>query len=70
MGSVKPISDLRRVDGEILKLLGHRYADGLVYFGEVGERPVFERAVRLGLISREGYLTRDGRTAVARYALE
>jgi len=64
MGSVKPIANLR-IDEAVRKLLGHRYADGLVYFGEAGERPVFERAVRLGLISREGYLTRDGRTAVA-----
>jgi len=58
------------IDGQVVELLGHRYADGLVYFGAAAERPVFDHAVRLGLVSRDGYLTREGRAMLARAAVD
>ncbi len=58
------------IDEDVLELLGHRYADGLVYFGDSAEHTVFERAVHLGLVSRDGYLTPEGRAIVARHGAE
>ena len=56
-----------QVDQALLQLLGHRYGDGLVYLRDDGERRLFERAIRLGLINREGYLTPAGRSLIARF---
>lgn len=53
-------------DQAILQLLGHRYGDGLVYFRDDGERRLFERAVNMGLVSRDGYLTPAGKSFLAR----
>jgi hypothetical protein len=54
------------VDQAILQLLGHRYGDGLVYFRDDGERRLFEQALNLGFVNREGYLTPAGRSLIAR----
>ena len=56
------------IDQDIIQLLSHRYGDGLVYLRERAERSLFDRAVRLGLITREGYLTPVGRAVLARYS--
>ncbi len=56
-----------QVDEALLQLLGHRYGDGLVYLRDDGERRLFERAVSMGLVSREGYLTPAGRSLIARF---
>ena len=55
------------VDQAILKLLGHRYGDGLVYLRSDREERVFHEAVRLGLVSSEGYVTPRGLSVLARY---
>jgi len=55
------------VDRAILKLLGHRYGDGLVYLRDDSEQRLFHEAVRLGLVSPEGYVTPQGLSALARY---
>jgi len=57
-------------DPAMLRLLGHRYGDGLVYFGDTAERRVYHLAIRLGLVSTEGYLTPEGRSLLARNAKE
>lgn len=56
------------IDRDIIQLLSHRYGDGLVYLRERTERSLFDRAVRLGLITREGYLTPTGRAILAGYS--
>ncbi|MDX1528104.1 MAG: hypothetical protein R3337_05715 [Gammaproteobacteria bacterium] len=56
-----------QVDPALLQLLAHRYGDGLVYLRDDGERRLFERAVNLGLVNREGYLTPAGRSLIARF---
>jgi hypothetical protein len=56
-----------RVDPALIQLLAHRYGDGLVYLREDGERRLFEQAVNMGLVSREGYLTPAGRSLMARF---
>ncbi|MFQ5464263.1 MAG: hypothetical protein ACE5E5_16770 [Phycisphaerae bacterium] len=59
-----------QTDPAMLRLLGHRYGDGLVYFGDTAERRVYHLAIRLGLVSTEGYLTPEGRSLLARNAKE
>jgi hypothetical protein len=54
------------VDQEILNLLGHRYGDGLVYLRNDSEEQLFHEAVRLGLVSSEGYVTPRGLSLLAR----
>lgn len=55
------------IETALLRLLGHRYGDGLVYLGDDTERGLFAQAVTLGFINREGYLTRAGRSLLARH---
>ncbi|MCP5151054.1 MAG: hypothetical protein H6983_06630 [Ectothiorhodospiraceae bacterium] len=56
------------VDPDLIGLLAHHFGDGLVYLAGPDERPVLARAVRLGLISDDGYLTAAGRALLARHA--
>ena len=55
------------IDPAVVQLLGHRYGDGLVYLSDAGERGAFQRAVLLGLVSAEGYLTPAGMSVLARH---
>jgi hypothetical protein len=55
------------VDQAILLLLGHRYGDGLVYLRNEREQKLFHEAVRLGLVSSEGYVTPRGLSLLARH---
>jgi len=55
------------VDQAILELLGHRYGDGLVYMRNDTEQELLDEAVRLGLVSSEGYVTPRGLSLLARY---
>jgi len=51
----------------MVRLLAHRYGDGLVYLRGQEERELYEKAKQLGLISKEGYLTPAGRAALSGY---
>jgi len=53
------------VDQAILMLLAHRYGDGLVYLQSDREQSLFDEAVRLGLVSTEGYVTPRGLSLLA-----
>jgi hypothetical protein len=55
------------VDQAILMLLAHRYGDGLVYLCSDREQQLFYEAVRLGLVSAEGYVTPRGLSLLARH---
>lgn len=44
----------------IARLLDQRFGDGLVYLREAADRDVLRRAIQLGLISADGYLTTSG----------
>lgn len=55
---------------ELVEVLEHRFGDGIVYVPKEGgsaARRNFVRAVELGYISEDGYLTRKGRALVARH---
>ena len=68
--SPQHISNSDQSDSAIVQLLGHRYGDGLVYLRDRSERTTFDKAVSLGLVSREGYLTPKGRSLLARRHLD
>ena len=55
------------VDREVMKLLSQRYGDGLVYLHEPAQHPHYERAVHLGLVSADGYLTAAGQSLINRH---
>ena len=57
------------VDSEIAKVLEHRYGDGLVYLPKHQPESLFELAKQRGFIDQEGYLTRKGRSLLAKYEL-
>ena len=48
------------VDQAMLSLLVHRYGDGLVYLRNDREQQLYREAVRVGLVSPEGYVTPRG----------
>ncbi|MCI0400951.1 MAG: hypothetical protein L0Y67_08375 [Gammaproteobacteria bacterium] len=52
---------------QIAQILQHRYGDGLVYLPKSAPRAVLSRAVQLGFVDADGYLTRKGRLLLARY---
>lgn len=56
-----------QVDQALLALLAHRYGDGLVYLRDDAERRLFDQAISMGLVDREGYLTPAGRSLIARF---
>ncbi len=55
------------VDQAILELLGHRYGDGLVYLHNDRDQQLFDEAVRLGLVSSDGYVTPRGLSLLAHH---
>ncbi len=59
-----------RVDSEITGLLTHRYADGLVYLGDARELGAYRKAMSLGLINAEGYMTPAGRSLMTHFDSE
>ena len=59
--------DCGGIDQAVIRLLGHRFGDGLVYLRDATERRVFQRAVSLGLVSREGYVTPAGLSLAHRH---
>ncbi len=65
-----PRNNAHDVDPAIVKLLAHRYGDGWVYLRGAEERKLYARAVGLGLINRDGYVTREGRELIAHYGEE
>ena len=54
------------IESALLELLDRRYGDGLVYLREDEERGLLIRAIRLGLVSPDGYITPKGQAALAR----
>ena len=48
------------VEVDLVALLGQRYGDGLVYLRGGNDHAVLQKAIDLGFISDDGYLTPSG----------
>lgn len=55
------------LEPEIAKLLEHRYGDGMVYLPKQQPQMLMELAKTNGFVDQEGYLTRRGRSLLAKY---
>lgn len=53
----------------IARLLARRYGDGTVYLPSGVPRKLLETSIELGYVSRDGFITREGRMLVARSAV-
>lgn len=54
-------------EAQIATILQYRYGDGLVYHPRHKPKSLYKQAIQSGYIDTEGYLTRKGRTLIARY---
>lgn len=52
---------------EFVRVLAHRYGDGSVYLPQGTPRTLYVACQQAGLLTDEGYLTRQGRELVARH---
>ena len=57
----------QNLESDIAKVLEHRYGDGLVYLPRHQPETLFKLAKNKGFIDQEGYLTRKGRSLLAKY---
>jgi len=68
MGVLGPQTETdEAAESQIATILQYRYGDGLVYLPRNQSKSLYIRARQLGFIDAEGYLTRKGRTLVARF---
>lgn len=52
--------------GEFVRLLNHHYGDGTVYVPSGGSLQLYHTCVDVGLITEDGFITRQGRELIAR----
>ncbi|MCI0559535.1 MAG: hypothetical protein MN733_13655 [Nitrososphaera sp.] len=52
---------------EIASVLRHHYGDGDLYLPEGTSESVVQKAIALGYLSEDGYLTRKGRDLLAQH---
>ena len=55
------------LESDIVRVLEHRYGDGLIYLPQHRPEGLFKIAKSEGFIDSEGYLTRKGRNLIAKY---
>ncbi len=55
------------IESDIARVLGFRYGDGLVYLPKHQPESAFKKAKTEGYIDQEGYLTRKGRSLLAKH---
>lgn len=60
-------SNLQNLEARIAQVLEHRYGDGMVYLPKEWPEQLLSLARQFEFIDEEGYLTRKGRTLLARY---
>ncbi len=65
--TVTPGDSPEACDEAVLRVLTHRFGDGLVYLHDAGERHAYRRAIALGLVGHDGYLTPAGLALAHRF---
>ena len=61
------LPDWGLLDSGVVRLLAQRYGDGQVYLHDGDDPRPYHRAVSLGLVGTDGYLTAAGYSLVSRY---
>jgi len=61
------VAQQEAAESQIATILQYRYGDGLVYLPRHKPKSLYTQAIQDGFIDAEGYLTRKGRTLIARY---
>jgi len=69
MQTTKTSGTLQNLELRIARVLEHRYGDGMVYLPKEWPEQLLSLAKQFGFIDAEGYLTRKGRTLLARYRI-
>lgn len=67
MQATNTSGSLQSLEARIAQVLEHRYGDGMVYLPKEWPEQLLSLARQFGFIDAEGYLTRKGRTLLARY---
>lgn len=67
MGNTAVEESIESQESEIAALLQARFGDGLMYPGKNHSRNIFNRAIELGFLDNDGYLTRKGRSLLTRH---
>lgn len=68
MSAVPKISQQVAIsESQIASVLSNRFGDGMVYIPKNQPNSLYSVARDQGFIDAEGYLTRKGRTLIARY---
>ena len=57
----------KNVESDIAHALQYRYGDGLVYLPKHQSESIYKLAATKGFVDQEGYLTRKGRSLLAKY---
>ena len=68
MSAVLQTTEFGISERQIASILECRYGDGLVYLPKHKPNQLYCMAKKLGFIDMDGYLTRKGRTLLARYS--
>jgi len=56
--------------GELAQLLNHHYGDGTVYVPSGRSLQLYDTCVDVGLITEDGFITRQGRELIARSLIQ
>ncbi|MGE0373578.1 MAG: hypothetical protein AB7N24_23735 [Dehalococcoidia bacterium] len=56
----------QELERQLAGLLANRFGDGTLYLARAGHRGLLDIAIRRGLVSEEGFVTRKGRALLAR----
>ena len=68
MSAVLESQDIGISEQQIASILEYRFGDGLVYLPKHKPNQLYCMAKKLGFIDMDGYLTRKGRSLLARYS--
>jgi len=67
MDALGRLRQIDPVETQMVEVLRNRYGDGNIYLPQGVSRQVLAKAVELGYLSEEGYVTRKGRMLLARH---
>ncbi len=55
------------IESQIAALLEARFGDGLMYLSKNNSQSLYKKAIEMGFIDSEGYLTRKGRSLLTHH---